>query len=391
MSWKVVEMKEIAPAKTAKVDPQRNGEVWNITLDQIESNTGRISNKQYIPISQASQSTNFVNENNVLYSKLRPNLNKVVIADEFAIATSEMIPLYPDKERLSAKYLLYFLRSNRFVTWASVNVTGAKMPRTDMKQFWKYSIPLPPLEQQHRIVELLDRAQALIDKRKEQIALMDQLIQSLFYDMFGDPVTNPMEWEKTKFNNLLTNIDSGWSPKCLQHSKTDDQWGVLKLSAVTGGIYRSKENKQLPVNVSPRMNLEVRAHDLLFTRKNTKDLVGACAYVFDTPPKLMFPDIIFRFATNDKIDKIYLWILFNHSGYRELIASLAGGSAASMINISKAKLKELLIPLPSYDLQLAFASKVQKILSQKQAMTNSLQELEDNFNSISQRAFKGEL
>ena len=78
--------------------------------------------------------------------------------------------------------------------------TRAKLSKTDAS---KIPIPLPPIKTQKRIVSLLDRAQALIDKRKEQIALMDQLIQSIFYDMFGDPTMNPKKWNRKRFKEFF--------------------------------------------------------------------------------------------------------------------------------------------------------------------------------------------
>ena len=188
---KMVKLGDVAPSGSAKDDIPDSGQVWNLTLDQIESHTGFISNRQYLDISKVPTSANFVNEDNVLYSKLRPYLNKVVIPDQFACATSELVPLKPDSARLDMRYLLHYLRSKQFVSWASIVVAGAKMPRLNMKELWKHEIPLPPLPEQKRIAEILDLADEARRKRRENLKLYDDLIRSLFLQTFGDPVSNP--------------------------------------------------------------------------------------------------------------------------------------------------------------------------------------------------------
>lgn len=312
-------------------------------------------------------------------------------SEDECLFSSFMIRITCDSIKVYSPFLTYQLRSPSGRSQLLARSNTSTITNISQNGLKKVNVWLPPLETQKRIVELLDRAQTLIDKRKEQIALMDQLIQSLFYDMFGDPVLNPMGWEVKIFKDFLNNIDSGWSPKCLAYPANENKWGVLKLSAVTGGRYNSSQNKQLPDDVFPKEKNEVKKGDLLFTRKNTKELVGSCAYVFDTPSKLQIPDIIFRLNTKNDVEKLYIWGLFNDQRFRSQITALASGSAASMINISKAKLNKLVIIVPPLELQNIFADRVKNIEFQKNAMTTSLHELENNFNSLMQRAFKGEL
>src|SRR5690606_20518701 len=119
-------------------------------------------------------------------------------------------------------------------------------------------IPLPNLKVQNKIVEVLDKAQYLISKRKSQIEALDQLVQSLFFEMFGDPVKNEMHWEVYQLGNFLEKIESGWSPKCESYPSNEDQKGVLKLSAVTKGYYLPMENKALKDNTPFKEEIEVR-------------------------------------------------------------------------------------------------------------------------------------
>lgn len=209
--------------------------------------------------------------------------------------------------------------------------------------------------------------------------------------MFGNPSTNNMGWIVEKLSTVVTKIENGKSFVCESFNRSDDYPAILKLSSVTYGIYNSNENKALTDESLFVNNVEVKKGDLLFTRKNTPELVGMSAFVYDTEPNLMMPDLIFRFITNENINKIYLWKLINHSFFRENVKALSNGSAKSMSNISKQRLLELNIPIPPIELQNQFAAFVNQVDKVKYEMEQSLKELENNFNSLMQRAFKGEL
>lgn len=254
-------------------------------------------------------------------------------------------------------------------------------------------IPLPPLEEQKRIAKILDAADALRAKRRNTLAQLDALLQSAFLELFGDPVLNDKNWDVMRLGNLLEDIESGWSPKCLDRKAGDDEWGVLKLGAVTKCFYDDREQKALPEHVEPRPRIEVCEGDLLFSRKNTRELVCATAYVCETRRKLMIPDLIFRLRIKDKISvsAVFLWQLLVNPRQRMVIQSLAGGAAGSMPNISKAKLKEVLLIQPPVELQRKYSKVVHGIEAEKNRARAHLEELDLLCFSLQQRAFSGEL
>lgn len=179
--------------------------------------------------------------------------------------------------------------------------------------------------------------------------------------MFGDPVSNPLGWNKVELSECLTNIDNGKSFVCEASPRVGNEPAVLKLSAATYGYYKPEENKAMIDADQFVENAEVHSGDLLFTRKNTPELVGMCAYVYDTPAKLMMPDLIFRLNASEQCDKIYLWKLINHDLFRPCIENIATGSAKSMSNISKERLLGLKIILPPIELQQQFATFVAEV------------------------------
>lgn len=158
---------------------------WLLNLDKIEQQTGRVLEYEYLPLAEMGQSTIPFDATVVLYSKLRPNLNKVVVPDQAGFATSELVPLVPDSGRLSREYLAAYLRSTYFVSWAVSKVAGAKMPRLSPRLIMEAAIPLPSLSRQHEISTALDRICALKRNAEAQLDQLKLLAKSRFVEMFG--------------------------------------------------------------------------------------------------------------------------------------------------------------------------------------------------------------
>jgi len=290
-----------------------------------------------------------------------------------------------DKEKLFVPYLYVFL--NKYVEKLREQAIGGIIKYIKLENLTDATISLPPIEEQKKIAEILDKASNLISLRKQQIEKLDLLVKSRFVEMFGNPMTNPKNWEIVELSQCLNSIENGKSFNCENCSRIDENPAVLKLSAASYGIYKPEENKALPDKNLFLEKAEVKNEDLLFTRKNTYDLVGMCAYVFDTPSRLMMPDLIFRLNTKDNCNKIFLWQLINLDLFRYNIKSLASGSAASMPNISKQRLLKLAIPLPPIELQNHFADFVQQIDKQKLEMQQGLEKLELNYKALMQQYF----
>ena len=158
----VQKMNNVAPI--CQYDGSFEENVWLLNLDMIESQTGRIINYNIVSKDVIGGSVCTFDENNVLYSKLRPYLNKVVIPDGKGYATSELVPLRPDPKIINRIYLAYLLRSNEFVEMIKEKVAGAKMPRVSMSDFREFNVPVPPLELQNQFasfVEEIDKSRLL--------------------------------------------------------------------------------------------------------------------------------------------------------------------------------------------------------------------------------------
>ncbi len=199
---KIRTLRQIAPPVPAKNFPLSE-EAWLLNLDQVEPHTGRLLSKTLLDRANIGTSTHAFDQGNVLYSKLRPYLNKVYLPDAPGFCTSELVPMRPDLSLVTREYLAAYLRSPKFLTWVDQQVDGAKMPRVSMKIFWEHEIELPTLDEQKRISAILDKADSLLRKRKEAIRLADKLLRAVFLNMYGDPINNPNRWPVHQMGNVI--------------------------------------------------------------------------------------------------------------------------------------------------------------------------------------------
>lgn len=185
--WATRKMKDVAPHKVYSGNiPSKGGKFWLLNLDMVEAQTGRILEKVLFKPSEIGNSTTKFNEDSILYSKLRPYLNKVVIPDESGYCSNELVPLLPKKEVLERIFLSYLLRSNSFVDYISARVAGAKMPRVTMSDFREFDVILPPLELQQffsRRIIAIENQKTIIN---ESLASAKELLSGRMDKYFND-------------------------------------------------------------------------------------------------------------------------------------------------------------------------------------------------------------
>lgn len=251
----------------------------------------------------------------------------------------------------------YFIHQARYViNRGAMLAHGATMRHLTKKVFESLPFSYPNRSEQLTIAKRLDNIQRQIYLAEKQISKLDSLVKSRFVEIFGDFAC----YETKPLIKCVDCIEAGKSPKCLAFSRKMAEPGVLKLSAISSGVYCENENKALPRSVSLTIDKVVHANDILLSRKNTPELVGRSVLVKHTDGNIMFPDIIFRMHPLPPINAMYLSYLLAgpllHS-----IQSLAHGSAKSMSNIPKSELAKLSIPIPALNLQNEFANFVSQV------------------------------
>lgn len=385
MRWPTVPLKEIAPAQTSNIRFSSDEPVWHLTLDQIESHTGNIVNKKIAPASAAGTSTNVFDDGNVLYSKLRPYLNKVLCPTEPGIATTELVPLRPRKDLLERRYLTYYLRSNHFLGFANVAVAGVKMPRIIMAKFWKHHIPLPPLSEQQRIVEILDQANALRKKRAEADAIAARILPALFYKMFGDPATNPKGWNIKPLSDFEAQVRYGLGqpPKA-----STTGVALIRATNISRGTISPKNMIYVdPQDVPPGRSAFLKEDEVLVVRSGaytgdiaqvTKEWEG-CVAGYDlviTPGRYLTGEFVEAYLLMPFIQKGYFYNLKARAGQPHLNAAQV--AATPFLDVPK-------------DLQVQFSEAVQSIRILRKQRVAASDNLEKAFAVMLHRAFTGDL
>jgi type I restriction enzyme, S subunit len=184
------------------------------------------------------------------------------------------------------------------------------------------------------------------------------------------PFELPQGWEWVRLGDVSLSNDSGWSPQCLREKRSNGQWGVLKVSAVTWGKFNPDENKALPSDKEPRPECEVKAGDFLLSRANTDELVARSVIVEETPEKLMMSDKIVRFRLPKSMNSHFINIVNGTEFSRSYYITNASGTSSSMKNVSRQVMAELPVPLPSLPEQHRIVARVDQLM----ALCNTLEQ-----------------
>jgi hypothetical protein len=177
-----------------------------LSLEDLDADSGMVQMHASRDLPKSSKFR--FSPNHVLYGKLRPYLRKVVRPDISGVCSTDILPILPGS-RLDRDYLFHFLRTPEFTAKATATAVGVNLPRLSPAILSTFDIPLPPLPEQRRIAEVLDRAEALRAKRRATLAQLDSLTQSLFLDLFGDPANNPKGWPCKPFGSLASKFSDG--------------------------------------------------------------------------------------------------------------------------------------------------------------------------------------
>lgn len=287
------------------------------------------------------------------------------------------------KDNINISYLYYAICSMHLEKYFS----GATIPHIYFRDYQNEQLPLPSLEEQAKIANVFGRIDYFIKKEKEQLINLDKLVKSRFIELFGDVEESSKRWNTVYLEKVIQSIESGWSGNGIQRDKLEGEIAVLKVSAVTKGFFIPSECKVLEDQKNIKKYIYPHKDDLLFSRANTKEMVGATVIISKDFPELILPDKLWRIRFNELANIYFIKYVLSSRSIRNKLSSEATGTSGSMYNISMQKLKQLAIPLPPTDLQNNFAAFVSKIDKSKLAIQQSLDELETLKKSLMQQYF----
>lgn len=391
MSWTVEKLAKVAKIDRNQVDAASiSAGTRYLGLEHIESG-GRILDAPIVERGQLKSSKFRFTDEHVLYGKLRPYLAKISLPDFEGICSTDILPVLPGP-KLDRKYLAYFLRQPVMINQANLRTTGANLPRLSPKALADFDVPFPSIEDQRKIVTILQKADSVRTKGEQILLLTNELLKSAFLDTFGDPVNNPLGWKLGVIGDCLDGVVAGWSARGDARPADSTEMGVLKISAVTSGEYLPSENKVVSSVPSEKKLIVPQSGDLLFSRANTRELVAATCIVVGGPQNVFLPDKLWRLDINQDVAvTAYLKFALAHSEFRRLLCARATGTSGSMLNISKKKLIDHPIPIPPIELQNEFSTLWQSVRSVTTQLAQKNKAARELFSSLSQSAFRGKL
>ncbi len=294
-----------------------------------------------------------------------------------AIGADGVKVLKIDSTKADTKYIYYFLKS-------------VKLHNAGYSRHFKYlkaiKLPIQSLEHQRKISTFLTQIEELIQKREESIRLLDELIKSTFLNMFGDPFLNPKGWDIEKLKDLTLKITDGVHHK---PNYTTEGTPFISVKDITTGYLKFDNCKYIDIHQHMKFSTrcKVEKNDILYTK------VGATygrACIVDTDVEFsLYVSVALLKPNHKKINYIFLKEQMITKGIiHQANKSIKGIGVPDLHLIEIKKFKIIVPPKPLQD---KFAKIITKLEQTKEIYHESLEELENFFNSTAQKAFKGEL
>ena len=388
MGWDVATIADVCEPAELR-DPRRDpaGECHYVDISGIDRTCKVIAEHQtLLGVDAPSRARKAIRKNDVLVSTVRPNLNAVAMVPAYLdghIASTGFCVLRPNPTFIEPRYLFYRTITPGFVTALVAQVRGASYPAVSDRDVMQIEVPLPPLAEQRRIVEILDRADDLRRLRAEADAKANRILPSLFVRMFGDPATNSMHWPIKRIGEVC-DVVSGATPK----TERPELWGggipwatPKDLSELDGWSLDRTARTLTGEGLANCSAAMVPEGSVLLSSRAPIGLVAIAGVPMCTNQG--FKNLV----CGPDVDP---WYLFGWCKIRTTyLQSL--GRGATFKEISKRIVESIELPLPPMQRQRRFRSRLMNLTSIHRARVQSARCIADLFGVLLGRAFSGSL
>jgi type I restriction enzyme S subunit len=304
------------------------------------------------------------------------------------IVVADVVRFRGDKSRIDYKYLCYFLNSDEGQRQVQSMSRGATRTRTNLRELRNVEIPLPSLATQKQIAEILEKADQLRKDCQKMEQELDNLAQSVFIDMFGDPVINTKGWRLSQLGSVLT-IKHGYAFKSEFFREIGDYVLLTPGNFYEKGGYRDRGEKQKYYIGEIPKGYVLKEGDLLIAMtEQAEGLLGSSLLIPESNRFLHNQRLGLVELKDETLNRIFLSYLFNHKSVRLAIQSLATGIKVK--HTSPTKIEAIEIGIPPMEAQRKFESIVSLINAQLTHSRNEKHRADTLFKSLMQKAFNGE-
>lgn len=397
--WVKVSLGEVVDyGFTIKSEPSEIAhDSWLLELEDIEKSSSKLLNKWRFSDRQSKSTKNRFLKGDVLYGKLRPYLDKVIIADEDGYCTTEIIPIKPNRY-LDNRFIFYSLKTREFLDYVNEVSHGLSMPRLGISQGKLAPFTLAPLNEQIRIADKLDEILAKVNQaqvRLEKIpSILKRFRQSVLAAATSGDLTREWregcdhQWPKVSLKSVGQGFNYGSSAK----SKAEGDVPVLRMGNLQGG----KLDWDNLVYTSDEVEIEkylLEKGDVLFNRTNSPELVGKTS-IYRGEQKAIYAGYLIRVKGSERLDSEFLNIQLNSPHAREYCWQVKT-DGVSQSNINAQKLQAYEFDLPEIDEQLEIVRRVSELFSHADLVERqylvSKKHLDSLTQSILAKAFCGKL
>ncbi|AFZ56192.1 restriction endonuclease subunit S [Anabaena cylindrica FACHB-243] len=372
------------PPKECFVYEPKPGYIRLIQIQDYKSD----KNKTYIPEALAKR---FCTEDDIMIGRYGPPIFQILrgLKGSYNVALMKANP--KNDKVLNKGYLYYFLQNQTLLNYIISNssrTAGQDGVRKELLD--EYPIPLPPLPEQKRIAVILEKCDRLRRTRRYSIQLSETFLQSVFLEMFGDPATNPMGWDKS-FLEQISEVQGG-----IQLSQKRENLPLKLPYLRVANVYRNKlelsEIKTISLTENEFRRVKLQKNDILIVEGhgNTEE-IGRCAVWNGSIENCVHQNHLIRVRVNPKIiNSAYLSYYINNSGGRKYFHN-SSNTTSGLNTISTGIVKQCIVPLPPLPLQEKFAQIVQKHDRFRTQQREAERQAEHLFQTLLHRAFRGEL
>lgn len=327
--------------------PLADGYQRYIGLEHLDS--GSLKIKRWGMIEEDNPSfTRVFKKGQILFGKRRPYLKKAAIAEFDGVCSGDIIVMESTRCYISERLLPYIIQSELMWNCAIKTSSGSLSPRTKFKLIADLDIPLLLDDEQIRKINVFDFFEK-IDVMNENVSDSLERLWRVFYREFylsSDVSPNG------KIKDVINKLSPGKSVKSSSSAADREEIGVLKVSAVSSGIYKYDENKLVTIKKEiEKLNICPEVNDLLITRANTSQLVGDSCIVHNKVKNVFTPDKIWRAEVANGVNKYWLLHLLQYLRKSGRLSKLATGTSGSMKNISQDKMLDIDIYIPPKEIQ----------------------------------------
>ncbi len=295
--------------------------------------------------------------------------------------------IVPNPSKADVRYLYRALETK--VSEMLLRTVGGAQPNINQGIVRDLRIPLPPLQEQRRIAAILDQAETLRTQRRQALAHLDTLTQSLFLDMFGDPITEPNRWSLVVFDQIVKESRIGLV-RGSQELDPTNPYQYLRMNAIGRDGELKLEGALMAKASSTELDeYRLRRGDFLFNTRNSRELVGKTA-LFRSDDIYLFNNNLMRVRFTDQADPEYVFAAFKTRFVQSELEVRKSGTT-NVFAVYYKDLRSLPIPLPPLALQQTFATRIAAIEALKATHRTALAQLDALFASLQQKAFSGEL